>query len=711
MNNNFVEIHEFSTGIKVGRNNDGSWVSLGFTGKFINSTFSEGIPHPVERAIANGEFKIQEGTASDNPAIMGRVVGINDDPWSVVAVVSKGRDESESRSFPTIRYFLSAGEDKIPLILEWLEEFGDLNTSPKVKVFNPDNPPENNLPHKYDSIHQLVDLPALPPKLEQLKNENNLPIIVDPKINNLKIIHQLSLEKVIIERNKGVFLPLAWAFNVQVVEYVNKFTVIHPANESAANILCQMRISAAMSLPASLFDEQALKAAITNITNNSNIKDEHFVAFAKELLNEQIDEKNWIKILDGQGAKNALSQGIYTPQMVKLIILRAIIIPSTLPQCFEWIQAKDKKSDVRTTAKEFERVISSKINALNLDLKAKLLICIDDGSSAFITKVAEGKISSDAAREFLLDKQGLWGKEAQNFIEKLHSDLKKMSIYIKNKDDSVFELNSLAWKAFRNQISQFWTRNAQFDDRYLQLVRTFEDIQPLSLSMIFHHMSGKKIPCDLARKSQKFPRGYSKIELYGIPVKRELNFIETLQQTLKHCLDWMMYQPQSRRGEKNMTRLAAIIWIVIAFILGGASGYSFHKFAPKGEAGNTNLSSSYDESSIANNNQGISRQDNGLLDRSQNLNSKEKEVIYKKILELYELESEKKLLDQTKRTEKRRENLDRFSNDNDRSALEKILKSLKSMNNDIINIEIRKQVDKLPPQRIASLYESIKTSQ
>jgi hypothetical protein len=701
MNNNFIEIHEFSTGIKVGRNNDGSWVSLGFTGKFINSTFQEDIPHPVERAIANGEFKIQEGTASDNPAIMGRVVGINDDPWSVVAVVSKGRDESASRSFPTIRYFLSTGEDKIPLILEWLEEFGDLNTSPKVKVFNPDNPPENNLPHKYASIHQLVDLPALPPKLEQLKNENNLPIIVDSKINNLKIIHQLALEKVISERKKDVLLPLAWAFNVQVVEYVNKFTVIHPANESAANILRQMRVSAAMSLPASLFDEQALKAAITNITNNSNIKDEHFVAFAKELLNEKIDEKNWIKILDGQGAKNALSQGIYTPQMVKLIILRAIIIPSTLPQCFEWIQAKDKKSDVRTNAKEFERVISTKINALSPELKVKLLSCIDDGFSAFIAKVAESKISSDTAREFLLDKEGLWGKEAKNFLKKLHNDLEKMPIYAKKNDDLIFELKIPAWSAFRNQIVQFWGKYPQFDEKiYLPLALTFRDIQPESLSMIFYHMSGKKIPHDLIKNSQEFHSSSSRFPLYGIRVERELNFVESLRETLNYCLEWIVYQPQNRN---SMKRITAIISIIFAFLMGGAGGYVLHKFMPKGEEVNKTsfLNTGNDDSTLRSS---INR--NGNADILRDPNQANKEIVAKYIYKLYESESQKQLPDQTKRDEIRQKNLMLLQGE-DKNKLEEILKALVREPNGSIKKEIKRHIAKLSSEEIDRLSNSI----
>jgi hypothetical protein len=700
MNDNFIEIHEFSTGIKVGRNNDGNWISLGFTGRFINSTFQDSIPHPVERAIANGEFKIREGTASDNPAVVGRVVGINSDLWSVIAVVTKGRDE-KGRSFPAIRYFLSEGEDKIPLILEWLEESGDPNTSPRIKVFNPDDLPIDNLPHQYNISSKQEDPPLSIEQLERLKNGENLPIITDPKIAKIKFIHQLTSAQIKAEEAKGIFLPLAWAFNVQVVEHINKFIVIHPANDSAAEILRKMRVSAALSLPAALFDEQALKAAITNITNNSNIKDEHFVAFAKELLNEQIDEKNWVKILDGQGAKNALSQGIYTPQMVKLIILRAIIIPSTLPQCFEWIQAKDKKSDVRTTAKEFERVISTKINALSPELKVKLLSCIDDGFSAFIAKVAESKISPDTAREFLLDKEGLWGKEAKNFLKKLHNDLEKMPIYAKKNDDLMFELKILAWSAFRNQIVQFWGKYPQFDEKiYLPLALTFRDIQPESLSIIFYHMSGKKIPHDLIKNSQEFYSSSSRFPLYGIRVERELNFVESLRETLNYCLEWIVYQPQNRN---SMKRITAIISIIFAFLMGGAGGYVLHKFMPKGEEVNKTsfLTTGNDDSTLRSS---INR--NGNADILRDPNQANKEIVAKYIYKLYESESQKQLPDQAKRDEVRQKNLMLLQGE-DKNKLEEILKALVREPNGSIKKEIKRHIAKLSSEEIDRLSNSI----
>jgi hypothetical protein len=75
MNVNSVAIYEFSTGIKFDRLNNGGWVSRGFTGEYMNCTIDP-VPMVVERSISNREFRIAEGTASEDPAVVGRVVGL-----------------------------------------------------------------------------------------------------------------------------------------------------------------------------------------------------------------------------------------------------------------------------------------------------------------------------------------------------------------------------------------------------------------------------------------------------------------------------------------------------------------------------------------------------------------------------------------------------------------------------------------------------------
>jgi hypothetical protein len=247
--NSLVEIHEFSTGIKFDPLPNGGWVSRGFTGEYMNCTIDP-VPLAVERSISNREFRIGEGTASRDPAVVARVVGEAEDSWSVVAIVSEGEDEV-GRSGSFYRYFLAQGEDKIPHILAWLEKDKQGRNHTQLRIFNPldtvrqanyyaENPPE---------LHSVTDS-----KLQELANRGT-PIILQNQIVNLSVIHAWTQKKVDLEEEKGNYVPMAWAFNVKAVEQINRFTIVRAANENAFDLLNRAKASAVKALPLALFDE------------------------------------------------------------------------------------------------------------------------------------------------------------------------------------------------------------------------------------------------------------------------------------------------------------------------------------------------------------------------------------------------------------------------------------------------------------------------
>ncbi|OHY34083.1 hypothetical protein [Cylindrospermopsis raciborskii] len=126
--NKIHEIHEFSTGIQFERRGH-SWIWTGFTTKYMNSTMGEEIPKVVERSIANEEFALAEGSWTEKPAIIARILGNGNNIWSVIAVVTRAKDEA-GRSATLHRYFLCQGEHKLRVILAWWEQ----NNRP---TFNP----------------------------------------------------------------------------------------------------------------------------------------------------------------------------------------------------------------------------------------------------------------------------------------------------------------------------------------------------------------------------------------------------------------------------------------------------------------------------------------------------------------------------------------------------------------------------------------------
>ena len=150
-----IEIHEFSTGIRPERTADGGWVSLGFTGQYMNATINS-VPHAIQRSIANKEFAVAEGASSDEPAVIGRVVSGEDSDWSVVAVVTKGRDE-KGRSASLYRYFFCKGDKGVSnlwRIISWIEDYQRLHNG-EMPVFNPFDTRELEQPNLYTTSTPL----------------------------------------------------------------------------------------------------------------------------------------------------------------------------------------------------------------------------------------------------------------------------------------------------------------------------------------------------------------------------------------------------------------------------------------------------------------------------------------------------------------------------------------------------------------------------
>ena len=263
-----IKIHEFSTGIHF-QGTHNNWVSLGFTGQYMNFTISP-IPDVVERSIANKEFAVAEGASSEQPAVIGRVVLGNGKPnWSVIAIVTRGRDE-KGRSASLYRYFLCEGDNSLPKILAWIEEQRQNGQMP---IFNPFEKKEEGRPNiSYTSTPIFGnDKLIFPPNFRE-----SVPVIISQnKYNSEKELHLLAIEKANSQ-------PVAWAFNVEALEQLRGFQIIQAASEKAYGILLKAKENTPQ-LPVLMIDEQAIKSAIKGLINSSIAKPEYVEAIANSL--------------------------------------------------------------------------------------------------------------------------------------------------------------------------------------------------------------------------------------------------------------------------------------------------------------------------------------------------------------------------------------------------------------------------------------------
>ncbi len=393
-----IEIHEFSTGIHVQERANG-WVSLGFTGKYMNATINP-IPPVVERSIANQEFALTEGSSTEKPAIIGRIVGSGDDVWSVMAIVTRGQDET-GRSAAFYRYFLCQGDHNLRFILAWWEQ----NQKP---TFNPldfqDSPflfmRESGQPHL---TKEDESLPFAQDQAIVLPAENQ---------HDLYTLNALAITK--FNKSKKV-LPVAWAFNVEALEKPERFQVIQPASQKAYEGLKRAIANAGQVVSAINVDEAALKSAIRSLINSSTVKPEVVQEIVKGLENKEVTAEYWEKLFNAQGAEQAIRQKIYSPQMVRLITLRAMVNPKTLPQFLAWlnIQGGKKPDQHQTISLELQKAIRGLLPKEQLAKGIKYLLL----------DLLNQKISVDSLCWLLTTNGSAWVYAQKQFIADIQNDL------------------------------------------------------------------------------------------------------------------------------------------------------------------------------------------------------------------------------------------------------------------------------------------------
>jgi hypothetical protein len=103
--------------------------------------------------------------------------------------------------------------------------------------------------------------------------------------------------------------------------------------------------------------EQEINTAIKGLTRRANLKSEHILILENALASPDVNDQIWDKYLNGNNTKMALKEGIYTAEMIKLLTLRAIIFPQTLPEFLTWINKPKKKEEFLQTSANFQEEI------------------------------------------------------------------------------------------------------------------------------------------------------------------------------------------------------------------------------------------------------------------------------------------------------------------------------------------------------------------
>ncbi|MDT9196752.1 hypothetical protein [Limnospira sp. PMC 1042.18] len=488
-----IYIHEFSTGIEVKRTSDGGWESGGFTGQYMNCTRE--IPPEILNAISSGEFSLSEGGLQDHPAIVGRQVG----GYSVVAVVSRGRDD-RGRGLSLYRYFWCEGKDYIEAILRLMISRSSNKVDPL--VFDPyEQPPSTGYRLNPDS--QPVSLDKLAEYLD-----SSPPIVIPHK--------QRCTHLILNEIAKRQGQDYSWAYNVAALENPWYFQVIYPASSEAENNFKEVlarRPRDSVFIPGEAGIKTAIKAII-----KGRVKPEHINSLEIALAHPQIDAQFWNKLLDGLGASKAYKDKIYSEPMVRLLTLKALLIPKFLPEFLIWMQTAPKPDDCwefcrklqASIVTEYEKNIHG-LQCLTRNVKDGIYSLLSrlitkpkfSPSDSTIKHKLRGLVHSKfdipqlvkATKLLLTQKDGFWSQVYRvSFTKDLADALPKIPDLW---EPGIITNYPEEQQKFLTNLQPFWRYPGKTDKNYLSLAQFFEKVEEPHFAAIFYQISTGEVPANI----------------------------------------------------------------------------------------------------------------------------------------------------------------------------------------------------------------------
>ncbi|NJN61149.1 MAG: hypothetical protein HC795_06110 [Coleofasciculaceae cyanobacterium RL_1_1] len=530
--NAIVDIYEFSTGIEIKRTARG-WESGGFTGDYMNRTIDP-IPKAAIDAITNREFALAEGATLTNPAIVGREVTGYGETWSMLAVVTRGLDD-RGRGVSLYRYFLCRGGGHLEAILRWMGS--------SVRVFDPFEDRVMGRSHRVEFSPRPV---PLKPEFEALLLM--MPPII---ISATEVCTPLVLDRITQEIAGSD--ARSWAYQVAALERPEYFQVIYPASASAEAVFRQVLTSRPAA--ALVAGEGAIVSALKALVND-RVKPGNLEVLENACGNPQITEAFWAKLFDKQGAGKAIAEAIYGSRNVRLLTLKAILIPRFLPTLLAWLK-NSGRSDEQYSA---SLVLQSKILDSCTDFSRAcpgLTVMLKQGIGGLLNYLIDKPQVLAEAQFLLTEPGGLWFYVWRSLSVELEHDLAVMGGYVSGSQTSGFQTTGCKDMAiFLDKLKPFWISSTRQDARFLVLAELF-DVTPMSqLTAIFYQFAEGSVPKSVffrvAGEGQ-----YAK--LFGLYVRRRMTAVDYVRLFLLEPIDF---------GGIEMPKAIVGLILLIAFTSG-----------------------------------------------------------------------------------------------------------------------------------------------
>ncbi|MDD1428130.1 hypothetical protein MEO94_27500 [Dolichospermum sp. ST_sed9] len=285
---------------------------------------------------------------------------------------------------------------------------------------------------------------------------------------------------------------------------------------------------------------QALKPAIRKLIHSSQVKPEAVRVIVEGLEDENVTPEDWETLFNKEGAEIAIKQKIYSPQMVRLITLRAIVIPETLQEFLAWlnIQKSKKLDEHQTVSLEFQKDIRPLFPQEQLT----------KGINYLLVNLLNKQISVDCVYWLLTIDGSAWVYAQKKFITDVKYDLQLIANYSTGLLDKKFFCRKQVWTTLINNWRGIQQGNHKIEE-YQPLAELFEKFKEHDLAAYFYEVSQSNVSNDLfyniayEKYLQLNPNAHrlskilfhevayqeyrnSNIGVYGLLIKRKPTFLE-----------------------------------------------------------------------------------------------------------------------------------------------------------------------------------------
>ena len=233
--------------------------------------------------------------------------------------------------------------------------------------------------------------------------------------------------------------------------------------------------------------ETSLRPAIRKLIHSSQVKPEAVRVIVEGLEDENVTPEDWETLFNKEGAEIAIKQKIYSPQTVRLITLRAIVIPETLQEFLAWlnIQKSKKPDEHQTVSLEFQKDIRPLFPQEQLT----------KGINYLILNLLNKQISVDNVYWLLTTDGSAWVHARKKFITDVKYDLQLICDYgLLGK--KFFKCRKQVWASLINNWRSI-QKQTHKSEEYQPLAELLARLKEYELAAYFYQVSQGNISNNL----------------------------------------------------------------------------------------------------------------------------------------------------------------------------------------------------------------------